>query len=121
MEEDLDLDIIKRRKLLELAKRAATPSKSKRPEPREVVKARLVDRGLEVLEAAERQYPRETAIVVRELAKLIEQGVLKGPIRGGELLGLFRRLGLQVRLETGIRVERHGKLIPFGKKLLGEE
>ena len=62
MEEDKELELIRMKKLLELRKRLMA---KREPSPRELVVSRLVDRGLEVLEAAERQYPKRSKVVVK--------------------------------------------------------
>ena len=38
-------------------------------------------------------------------------------ISGGELLALFRAVGLNIRVNTTIKVEDKGKLISFSEKL----
>ncbi len=79
--------------------------------------SRLVDRGLEVLQTAETGYPRETRIVIDKLIPLLESGRIKGTITGGELLALFRSLGMRVSVQTTISVQKHGKLVSFADKL----
>lgn len=116
--EDKDLELITARKMIELRKRMLKQSEAeKKPEPREIVVKRLVDRGLDVLEAAERTYPEETKLVVKKLAELIEQGYIKGYITGGELLTLFRALGMPVYVETTISIVEDGRLVPLADKL----
>jgi hypothetical protein len=44
-------------------------------------------------------------------------GELTGRISGGELLALFRGVGLNIRVNTTIKVEDKGKLISFSEKL----
>ena len=85
--------------------------------PRDVVVGSLGHRGLEVLVAAEAQRPRETAIIVAKLGEMISQGELAGPISGGELMELFRAVGVRVRLQTRISVESDGKLVSLSDKL----
>lgn len=122
-EEDVDLELIKAKKLLEMKKRLLTTDKSVKKDPRSVLVERLVDRGVEVLEAAEALYPEETRILVKRLAELIEKGVITGYISGGALLSLFRRLGLNIRIETKISIEEDGRLMSLTDKLKrsGEE
>lgn len=85
--------------------------------PRDVVVDSLGHRGLEVLLAAEAQRPRETAIIVAKLGEMIERGEIAGPISGGELMELFRAVGVHVRLQTRISVESDGKLVSLSDKL----
>jgi DNA-binding TFAR19-related protein (PDSD5 family) len=115
--EDKDLELIRARKLLELRRKLFKQSEAeKKPDPRSILVSRLIDRGLDVLEAAERAYPEETKVIVRRLAELIQQGYIQGYIRGGELLSLFRSLGLNVSVETTISVLEDGRLIPLAEK-----
>jgi DNA-binding TFAR19-related protein (PDSD5 family) len=115
--EDKDLELIRAKKMLELRKKLLKQSEEeKKPDPRSKVVSKLVDRGLDVLEAAEKAYPEETKLIVKKLAELIEQGYIQGYIRGGELLSLFRALGLRVSIETTISVLEDGKLVPLAEK-----
>lgn len=126
MSSDLDLDIWKRKRLLEMQKRLATKqakeeqktSESKKS-PEELLGQIFVDRAREVYRAAKAQYPTIMARLTRELAVLIEQGRLKGPVSGEQLLGFLRTLGLDVRLETKIRVLESGELKSLADKLKG--
>jgi len=115
--EDKDLELIRARKLLELRKKLLKQSEEeKKPDPRRILVSRLIDRGLDVLEAAERAYPEETKVIVKKLAELIERGYIQGYIRGGELLSLFRSLGLNVSVDTTISVLEDGRLVPLAEK-----
>jgi len=120
MEEDRDLELITAKKMLELRRRMAA-EKPREETARDIVASRLVDRGVEVLEVAERYYQKETAAIVEKLAELIKKGGLRGYISGGELLWLFRRLGMNIYIETSISVENHGRMIPLAEKLKTEE
>ncbi|MDA4120010.1 MAG: hypothetical protein OK436_05440 [Thaumarchaeota archaeon] len=124
MEEDADLKLIEHRKLEEMRKRlkAAVPLPVKTEKTdREVVDGILYDRGDEVLEAAYSFYPRETERLVREIATMVRDGRLKENVAGGELLSIFRQLGLRFRLKTSIRVMDQGKLVELGEKLRRKE
>jgi hypothetical protein len=44
-------------------------------------------------------------------------GEITSRISGGELLMLFRSVGLNIRVNTTIKVEDDGKLISFSEKL----
>jgi DNA-binding TFAR19-related protein (PDSD5 family) len=119
MEEDADLKLLERRKLEELRRRmkAAAPTPKHEKTDREVVEGMLYDRGDEVLEAAYSFYPKEAERLVKELATMIREGRLKEKIAGGELLSIFRQLGLRFRLKTSIRVMDQGKLVDLSEKL----
>lgn len=119
MEEDSDLKLLEQRKLEAMRRRireAAPAAKSERTD-RQVVEGMLYDRGDEVLEAAYSFYPRETERLVKELAGMIRDGRLGDKIAGGELLSIFRQLGLRFRLSTSIRVMDQGKLVDLSEKL----
>lgn len=121
--DDPDIEIIKARKLKELREKAAAFEKAKSSSPlkkrsaREVVSDYLYDRGDEVLSLAYAQYPVQTEAIVRRLAELMVSGEIRSRISGGELLALFRSVGLNVRVKTTIKVEDNGKLISFSDKL----
>lgn len=107
MENDKDLELLRSKKLMELQKRSQ-PKKEKTH--RDILKDRLYDRGEEVLRIAEKYYPKETKSIITKLADLIKSGTLKDYISGGDLLWLFRNIGMKIRIETNIMVEDHGKL-----------
>lgn len=124
--EDRDIEIIKARKLkemrekaaaLERAKASSAAQKKKQRTPREILLGFLYDRGDEVLSLAYAQYPSQTEPIVAKIAELIMTGELTEKISGGELLALFRSVGLRIRVDTTIKVEDDGKFIPFSEKL----
>jgi len=117
---DEELERLRHRRMSELMKRLrvkAGEEERKREDPKRVLRAVLTDRAWEVLKAAESQYSEATCRVEEQLAHLVSKGELEGPILGGHLLWLFRRLGMNVRLETRIRILEHGKLKTIGEKL----
>jgi DNA-binding TFAR19-related protein (PDSD5 family) len=121
---DPEIDIINARKLRELRERAAAMEKvkasSQQPRPkssREILSSYLYDRADEVLDLAYGQYPVQTEAIVRRIARLILSGEITSRISGGELLMLFRYVGLNIRVNTTIKVEDDGKLISFSEKL----
>jgi DNA-binding TFAR19-related protein (PDSD5 family) len=127
--DDPDIEIIKARKLKEMKKKAAalerakTSSQQQQPPPqrqrtaRDIVNGYLYDRGDEVLSLAYAQYPAQTEAIVAKIAELILTGEIPSRISGGELLSLFRSVGLNVRFNTTIKVEDKGKFISFADKL----
>lgn len=127
--DDPDIEIIKARKLKEMKKKAAalerakTSSQQPPPPPqrqrtaRDIVNGYLYDRGDEVLSLAYAQYPAQTEAIVAKIAELILTGEISSRISGGELLSLFRSVGLNVRVNTTIKVEDKGKFISFADKL----
>lgn len=123
MEEDADLRLLERRKMEAMRRRltAAAPSEKKEKSDREVLGSMLYDRGDEVLDAAYQIYPADTESVVGELAAMVRDGRLKEKISGGELMSVFRQVGLRFRLETSIKVEDKGKLVDLKDKLSRQE
>lgn len=125
-DEDPELAIIKARKMKQLKEKAALIEKIKEDETKtnmtkiddkEIVLKYLYDRGDEVLRLAEAQYPVQTEIIIKRIADLIKSREIDSLISGGELLAIFRSVGLRIRVDTSIRIEDHGKFISFGEKL----
>jgi len=124
MSEDTELERLKYRRMQEIQRRLLEQEKKvadeKQPHPREVLKGILVGRAWEVLDAAERQYPEPTRMLEGELARLVREGRLKGPLTAEQLMWLFRRVGMDVRLETKIQVYESGELKSLADKFKGE-
>jgi DNA-binding TFAR19-related protein (PDSD5 family) len=129
-EEDPDIAIIKARKLKVLREQAAELEKARIEEQRlkelnvqqkktnrEIISGYLYNRGEEVLKLAESQFPIQTKSIINEIVELIRMGEIKQRISGGELLALFRSVGINVRVNTTIKIEDHGKLVSFSDKL----
>jgi DNA-binding TFAR19-related protein (PDSD5 family) len=125
-EADPDLEIIKARKMRKLREQAAATEKQrmirdesrlKQNSKKQTLLKYLYDRGDEVLSLAETQFPFQTMSIVNRIVDLIERGEIQQKISGGELLSLFRMLGLNVRTNTTIKIEDHGKLVSFSDKL----
>lgn len=119
MSEDNELEKLKAKRLAEMQKNLSSKQKPKKdkPTPREIVITKLGFRGLEVLENAEYQFPRETQIVVLKLAELISTNQISEILDGGHLLALFRSIGIGVRMKTKINIEEDGKFISLSDKL----
>ena len=127
--EDKDLERLKAKRLAEMRnnissqreqKKAAASQKEqqgKKISPREIVVKRLGYRGMEVLQNAEYQFPKETEIIVLKLSELISSGDIKEVLDGGNLLALFRAVGVNVRMKTKINVEKDGKFVSLSDKL----
>jgi DNA-binding TFAR19-related protein (PDSD5 family) len=125
--EDPDIAIIKARKLKELWKQAELEkSKAKQKEQgqrdrtrtdRQILSDFLYDRGEEVLKLGESQFPSQTRAIIKRIADLIKSGEVQQRISGGELLMLFRSIGMNIRINTTIKIEDHGKLVSFSDKL----
>jgi len=115
MEDDLELEMLRLKKLRELMK-----SREKQREEKggmrlsfkdayELVKKHLADRGEEVLNAALEQYPEAARRIVMIIALKIMRGEFSGKITGEMLMQLFEYLGMRVRLETKILYYRKGE------------
>jgi len=127
--DDKELELYKRKRLLEmqmrlLAKKAEEEKKQEEveraPDPKEVLNRIFVGRAWEVFEAARRQYPQVTQTLQDELVQLILSGKLKEQITGEQLLWLLRKIGLNIRMETKIRILESGELKTVAEKLKGE-
>jgi DNA-binding TFAR19-related protein (PDSD5 family) len=125
-QEDPDIAIINARKMKELRDKAAALEKAKKREQqlippketdREIISTYLYDRGEEVLKLAESQYPFQTKAILARIIELIKAGEINQKISGGELLALFRSIGLKIRVNTSIKIEDHGKLVSLSDKL----
>jgi DNA-binding TFAR19-related protein (PDSD5 family) len=126
--EDADIKMLNAKRMVELRKRMNQEMARKteeeqraermknQPTDREILVRALRDRGDEVLNAAERAYPREMKLMIPQLAALIKQGKIAS-ITGGELLQFFRSIGMRVSVSTSISVEDHGKFVSLADKL----
>ena len=119
MSEDNELEKLKAKRLAEMQKNLSSKQEQKKdmPSPREIIISKLGFRGLEVLENAEYQFPRETQIVVVKLAELISSNQISDILDGGHLLALFRSIGINVRMKTKINIEEDGKFVSLSDKL----
>lgn len=128
---DNDIGIIKSKKIIEQLKQVASHEKSKMIKKqhqqqqqamqgrtyRELLLKYLYDRGEEVLILAESQFPNETRTILSRLINLIKNGEITERISGGNLMALFQSLGMNVKVNTTIKIEDHGKLLSFSDKL----
>ncbi len=126
MSEDSELEKLKAKRLAEMQQNisslkqtesAEDPEKKETVNPRDMVLKFLGFRGEEVLQNAENQFPNETKSIIPQLAKLIESGELNEKMDGGQLLQLFRSIGLRVRMDTKINVEQDGKFVSLSEKI----
>ncbi len=125
-EEDKELEILKAKRLAEMQKNLSMQNQSdempkeesEKPQPslRDHVVNSLGYRGMEVLQNAEYQFPNESKIVIEKLGELISLGDINETLDGGKLLVLFRSVGLNIRMENKINVEKDGKFISIADK-----
>jgi DNA-binding TFAR19-related protein (PDSD5 family) len=118
LEDDAELRMINARKMAQLKRRVelASAPKPKEKTNREIVAQNLFDRGEEVLETAYSFYPKETAVLVDYLARYLKEHKETEKISGGELLQIFRSLGLRFSLKTSIKVQERGKFVDLKDK-----
>ena len=128
MSEDKDLERLQAKRLEEMRKNlsfqnrqdkiaASQKEQNAKMTPREIIIKRLGYRGLEVLQNAEYQFPKETEIISLKLSELISSGDITEVLDGGSLLALFRSVGINVRMKTKINVEKDGKFVSLSDKL----
>ena len=128
-EEDKDLERLQAKRLAEMRKNLSSQQekekiaalqkekKDKKSSPRDIIIKRLGYRGLEVLQNAEYQFPKETQIIELKLSELISLGEITEVLDGGNLLGLFRSIGINIQMKTKINVEKDGKFVSLSDKL----
>ncbi|MGN6622824.1 MAG: hypothetical protein ACTHKK_01610 [Candidatus Nitrosocosmicus sp.] len=131
--EDPDLELIKARKMRALKEQVASKEKERKNieqeksyqnntsslnnvSERDFLNRYLYDRGDEVLTLGEQQFPFQTKVLVKRLNELIRYGEIS-KISGGDLLAVYRSLGLHIRVNTSISISDHGKTISFSEKL----
>jgi DNA-binding TFAR19-related protein (PDSD5 family) len=100
-----------------IVKETSEPTEEKIVNPRDVLIKQLGFRGLEVLINAESQFPNETKMIIDKLYELIKTGEINEILDGGKLLGLFRSIGLSVRMDTKINIQQDGKFVSLTDKL----
>jgi len=125
-EDDSELQRLQAKRLAEMQKnissRETVDEKPKTTEektvnPRESLIKQLGFRGLEVLTNAESQFPNETKMIIDKLYELIKTGEITEVLDGGKLLGLFRSIGLNVKMDTKINIQQDGKFVSLTDKL----
>jgi len=119
MSEDLWLQMKKlelQRKLIARTTKRVEEKEEKPKDPYEVIRPLLEERADEVLEAARAQFPRAADVVVAELARLAEAGLIKR-ITGPWLMSLFTRLGYRPKLETKISIVSDGKIMDLKERI----
>ena len=125
-DDDSELQRLQAKRLAEMQKNISSretveetskPTEEKIVNPRDVLIKQLGFRGLEVLTNAESQFPNETKMIIDKLYELIKTGEITEILDGGKLLGLFRSIGLSVRMDTKINIQQDGKFVSLTDKL----
>jgi len=125
-DEDKELELLKAKRLAEMQKNLSMQDQSSENSTEESKKSKLSlrdyvvnslgHRGMEVLQNAEYQFPNESKIIIEKLGELISSGDINETLDGGKLLVLFRSVGLSIRMENKIHVEKDGKFISIADK-----
>jgi len=114
---EMQKNISSRETVEETVEDSSKTTKEKIVNPRDVLIKQLGFRGLEVLTNAESQFPNETKTIIDKLHELITTGEITDVLDGGKLLGLFRSIGLSVRMDTKINIQQDGKFVSLTDKL----
>ena len=113
---DDELEALKRKRLLELQRRMALRQEKQEPiNARKVLDGVFRGRAWEVFNAANSQYPNVMIEIEHRLVNLVSEGKLT-EIDGEQLFALLRTVGLDVRLNTEIKVMKHGKTQSLSEK-----
>ena len=125
-DEDKELEMLKAKRLAEMQKNLSIQdqldkntneeNKKQKLSLRDHVVNNLGYRGMEVLQNVEYQFPNESKIIIDKIGELISTGDIDETLDGGKLLVLFRSVGLNVRMENKINVEKDGKFISIADK-----
>ncbi|RLI52086.1 hypothetical protein DRO61_00625 [Candidatus Bathyarchaeota archaeon] len=127
--EDAELDLWKRKRLLEMQKRLMAKkveeeqkkNQEDKPKsdikPKDVLKRIFIGRAMEVWDQAWKQYPEIMQKLEPDLARLVMGGEIDGPIDENQLLHILRTIGLDVRFDLRIKILRNGKLKTISEKL----
>jgi len=127
-EEDKELEILKAKRLAEMQKNLSFQEKQKKFDEKQDVEKKDVTsrdhlinklgyRGMEVLQNAESQFPNEAKIIVEKLGELIASGDINEILDGGKLLVLFRSVGVNIRMQNKISIEKDGEFVSITDKL----
>jgi len=123
MSEDRSLELLRRKKLLELQRKLLEKQlkeKESKFSPREILEAVLTPKAKEILREAKRQYPEATERVIEILADYVVEKRIK-KIDGVTLYNIFLNLGIPVRLETKIVYKSRGEVKSIRELLKGDE
>jgi len=129
LSEDADIDLWKRRRLLEMQKRLLmkkSEEERKKTEqeqpadknaPKEILKKIFVGRAMEVWDVAWKQYPNIMKRLEPNLARLVQNGEINEALDENQLLLILRTIGLNLRFDTKIRILEDGKYKSISEKL----
>ena len=124
--EEKEIEFLKSRKRIELMGQAVLDKKAEMIRQQQIAQSKtdreylskyLYDKGEDILDIAESQFPIQTRRIVHQIVELIKSMEIKDRISGRELLSLFQSVGVNVRINTTIQIEDHGKLVSLQDKL----
>ncbi|MEM2943054.1 MAG: DNA-binding protein [Candidatus Bathyarchaeia archaeon] len=128
MSESIDLDLWKRRRMLEMqrrllakkseeAKKLEESQQKERMQPREILKKIFVGRAMEVWDLAWKQYPEVMKRLEPNLARLVLLGEVNETLDESQLLLILRTIGLKPRFDVKIRILEDGRYKTISEKL----
>jgi DNA-binding TFAR19-related protein (PDSD5 family) len=122
-EDDIELNLLRLKRLKQLREKALgagkepSPAKKLEEDPRSVISKFLDNKAIEILDTAYAQFPSETEVMIKMLADLVKRGAIKETIDGPTLYHLFLRVGIPVKLRTRIVYYEDGKVKSLEEKL----
>ena len=102
---DKELEALKQKRMM-LQEHKKEPRQ--RVDASQILNKLFIGRAWEVFNAAKTQFPGAIPEIERLLVRLAIEGKI-GKMEGEQLLGLFREIGLPVKLNTTIKIINHGK------------
>jgi len=123
LSEDSELNLLMKKKYLEIQRKLMAKAlkdsseEDRAPDYESIVRNALDISGLRVLSALKSQYPYEAHAIINALGKAIADRKIPAEISGGEFYQLLLSLGIRVRLDTKIYVERKGRVKEFSEYL----
>ncbi len=121
---DDELELIKKRKLLELQKKLLKKTRKKEevttPDFYSLFLSSLTDDGREMFGKALDQYGDDAAKIGESIGRLIYAGRIRGRLTAEHIYWIFRELGMPIRVETRI-VYKKGREVKSISDLLKED
>lgn len=120
-----EVELIKRRKLLELQKRLLKKkqgeSVEKAPDFYSLFLSSLTSDGREMFDKALDQYGDAAAKIGEDIGRLIYAGRVRGRLNAEQIYWIFRELGMPIRVETRIVYRKGGEVKSISEMLREEE
>jgi DNA-binding TFAR19-related protein (PDSD5 family) len=119
-----DVELIKRRMLLEMQKkllRASQPERKEVVDYERIFVEHLTDDGRMMYEKAVEQYGEEARRIAEKLGRLYRSGRLQGLMNAETVYWVFREVGLPIKIETRIVYKKGGEVKSIGEMLRGED